>query len=224
VQGEEYSSVITPDGQVLFAAWRGSSGMYRVSLFGGKERTLPFAAGVPKLQPWSVSGDGRWLAVGGDGKDRADLGVIDLRVEPYTVTWIADSRFTELRATFSPTNGHIAYESDQLGRADVWVMTFSEGRTQSAAPVSRDGGQNPFWSRDGRILYFTTGTKLMAADVAAGNPVRASSPREVLDLKDTSVFGIAPDGRFIAVRRERVPVTRLEIILDWTEEIRQRVK
>ncbi|CAN5686257.1 hypothetical protein BH24ACI5_BH24ACI5_20170 [soil metagenome] len=224
VQGEEYSSVITPDGHVLFAAWRGSSGMYRVSLFGGKERTLPFAAGVPKLQPWSVSGDGRWLAVGGDGKDRADLGVIDLRVEPYTVTWIADSRFTELRATFSPTNGHIAYESDQLGRADVWVMTFSEGRTQSAAPVSRDGGQNPFWSRDGRILYFTTGTKLMAADVAAGNPVRASSPREVLDLKDTSVFGIGPDGRFIAVRRERVPVTRLEIILDWTEEIRQRVK
>jgi Tol biopolymer transport system component len=224
VQGEEYSAVITSDNQVIFAAWRGVSGVYRVPLLGGREDLLKFASGVQNLQAWSISPDDRWLAVSGDGQDQSDLGIVDLTTTPHTVTWMVNSRFTERRGIFSPTGTHVAYESDQLGRTDVWVSRFSNGRMTAAVPVSRDGGIDAFWSRDGRALYYTSGSTLMKVDIGAGDTVTALPPRAVLDLKATRVFGIGPDGRFIAVRRERAPVTHLDVILNWTEEIRQRVK
>ncbi len=215
--------MILPDARVLFAAWRGVWGMYCVPLCGGKEEMLQFEKGAPNLQAWSVLPDGRWLAVSAD-RTLSDIGVIDLNASSHLVNWLANSRFTERRATFSLMGRDIAFESDQLGRTDVWVMNFSDGRGLTPVPVSRDGGLDPFWSRDGRTLYYTAGTKLMAADIEVAEPVRFGSPHGVLDLQSTHVFGIGPDGRFIAIKRERAPVTRLEIILNWADEIRQRIK
>ena len=223
VQGEEYNPVILADGSVLFAAWRGVWGMYRVPLIGGKEELLQFEKGVPNLQPWSVSPDRRWLAVTGDSRDLSDIGLVDLQANTRAVTWILNSRFTERRAVFSPAGSHLAFESDQLGKTDVWVTRFADGRVEPPVPVSRDGGLDAFWSRDGRTLYYTAGTKLMAADLDAADPVRFGAAREVLDLPHTRAFGVGADGRFMAIKRERAPVTRLDIIVNWTEEVRQRV-
>lgn len=198
--------------------------MYRLPLIGGKEEMLQFAKGVPNLQPWSISPDGRWLAVSGDSRDLSDIGVVDLEAQTPAVTWLLNSRFTERRATFSPSGRHLAFESDQLGKTDIWVTGFADGRVQPAVPVSRDGGLDAFWARDGRTLYYTAGTKLIAADLQALEPVRFGPPHEVLDLPHTHAFGLGADGRSIAIKRERAPVTRLDIILNWTDEIRQRVK
>jgi Tol biopolymer transport system component/tRNA A-37 threonylcarbamoyl transferase component Bud32 len=220
--GEEFSPVLMPDGRsVLFTAWRGDWGLYRVPLIGGVEQKLAFASEVTNLRPGSITVDGRWLAVSTDSPYVSDVGVVDLQKTPHTVRWLVQSRFTEQVPRFAPTGQHIAYESDQLGRTDVWVVPFADGTPGEPTPVSRDGGTNPFWSSDGKELYFTSGGRLFAVTVDGRDPVRLSSPRDVLDARDLAIITLVDGSRFLAVRHRHTPVTRLELVLGWLDEVRQ---
>ena len=105
---------------------------------------------------------------------------------------------------------------------DVWVVAFP-GDVRTPVPVSREGGSTPFWSAEGGTLYYTAGPKLFAATVTGAEPSRISEPRAILDASGLQVFGAAPDRRFLAVHWEETPVTRIEIVLNWTEELRKRI-
>jgi len=102
-------------------------------------------------------------------------------------------------------------------------MPMSATPTQPI-PVSRQGGENPFWSVDGQTLYYTAGESLMAVSVTRGAVPSFSEPRVVFTMPNVSVIGVAPNGKFMAVQRTREPVTRLEILLNWVEVLKQRVR
>jgi hypothetical protein len=148
--------------------------------------------------------------------------VLDLQTEPLAPRWLFDTAFTQDQPVFSPRGGVLAYVSNQLGQRDVWVVAFP-GDARTTVPVSREGGTAPFWSPDGRSLYYSVGSKLFAATVDAAEASRISEPRAILDATGLQVFGAAPDGRFLAVQREEDPVTRIEIVLNWTDELRRRL-
>jgi Tol biopolymer transport system component len=226
VRGEEYSPAVSHDGRiVIFAAWREKWGIYRTSTLAAAEVPLAVPA-TRAIRAWSISADGRWLAVTDDvpggAFDRlgADIGVVDLDSKTQEPRWLTATSFREDQPSFSPDGTRLAFVSNQLGRADIWVRRVAEADAGQAMPVSRDGGMTPLWSSDGRTLYYTAGTALMAAALSADG--RFAEPRKVLDLPNLSVVGVAPDGRFLAERRTREPVTRLEIILNWLQAIDQR--
>jgi len=79
------------------------------------------------------------------------------------------------------------------------------------------------WSHDGNTLYFETQGKLFEVSLIGTSPLRVSEPREVLDLDGATVFGIGPDGRFIAQRGESRRVTRLEVIVNFHREVAERL-
>jgi serine/threonine-protein kinase len=226
VRGEEYRPAVSHDGSlVFFSAWRENWGFYRASTLGeGEVRLVPPLARAFRAS--SVSRDGRWLAVTDDvpggAFDRlaSDIGVIDLTAKAIEVRWLTATPFREDEPVFSPDGGRIAYVSNQLGRADIWVTAFPQKAGDQPVPVSRDGGMDPFWSPDGRTLYYTGAGALLAS--SSGGDGRFSEPRKVLDLPDLTVIGSAPDGRFLALRRAREPVTRLEIIVNWLEALDQK--
>ncbi len=61
----------------------------------------------------------------------------------------------ELDARFSPDGRWIAYVSDESeGEPQVFVSRWPA--PTSRAQISRTGGTNPRWSRDGRSLFFWT--------------------------------------------------------------------
>jgi eukaryotic-like serine/threonine-protein kinase len=225
MRGEEYGPAVVYDGSlVFFSAWRESWGFYSTSTLGGGElRLVPPIARA--FRAWSVSRDGRWLAVTDDvpggAFDRlgSDMGVVDLTAKAIEVRWMTATPFREDQPAFSPDGTRIAYVSNQLGRPEVWVMAFPQKPGDQASPVSRDGGMNPFWSPDGGTLYYAGGGALMASSLGGGG--RFSEPRKVIDLSNLTVVGAGPDGRFLAVRRTREPVTRLEIIVNWLQTLDQ---
>jgi hypothetical protein len=224
--GEEHNPVISPDNRsVIFKSWRAKASLSRMPLTGGAEDVL-VPAGDPAPVPWSFSSDGRWLAISGGGgeQERNDIGVIDLQASALTVQWLARTPFIESQPIFSPKAGLIAYVSDQLGQPDIWITAFPVKDGQSPIPVSREGGIEPVWSSDGRTLYFAAGAKLLAVTIEPGDQLKVSAPRDVMTLKDLTIFGAAPDGRFLAVRRDRTPVTRIDFVLNWSEELKQKVK
>jgi Tol biopolymer transport system component len=229
-RGEEYSPMISADGAtVFFSAWREKWSVSRVSTLGGQEVTLAVPAARP-VRLWSITADGRYVAVSDDvpggafDRSAADIGVIDLAAKTLEPRWLTSTPAREDQPIFSLDGTRTAFVSNQLGRRDVWVTSFpaSEGRTPK--PVSREGGTDPFWSADGRTLYYSAGGMLLAVTSAAGDGGTFSSPRTMFALPNLTAVGVAPDGRFLALRRTRTPVTHLNVLLNWTTELMHRVR
>jgi hypothetical protein len=85
-----------------------------------------------------------------------------------------------------------------------------------------NGGQRPFWSRDGRTLYFNAGTMIMAATIT-DQPTVAVTRRDSLFqasvVPDALNMTVLPEGRgFVAAvdpeRQVAVPYS-LTLITNW---------
>ena len=134
------------------------------------------------------------------------------------------SRFREQSPRFSPVVPLLAYESNETGRSEIWLRRVPGDASEPPLRVSREGGEAPVWSRDGRTLYFHNGTWLMESRVTAAPELHAAEPRQVLELDNTRVHDVGKDGRFLAVHLpEEPPVTRLEVVFNWFEELRRLV-
>ncbi len=181
--GPDNTPVWTPDGKrILFASqrmegfnnlfWQPSDGT------GQPERLLESPTGQ---LPQAVSPDGTRLVfrqtAGGDLDTLSLVG--DRRVTPLLHT-----PFVELNAEVSPDGRWLAYQSNDSGVNEVYVRPFPNadgGKWQ----ISAGGGANPLWSRDGRELFFQSGTdaqrRLMAAPIAAGAAFSAGTARTLFE-------------------------------------------
>lgn len=152
--------------------------------------------------PGSWSPDGRTLAFveqrPGSGRD---IWLLGQAREP--TPW-ADSTSDESAPRFSPDGRSIAYVSDASGRAEVFV------RAGDAPPpghqVSREGGMEPVWARDGRTLFYRAFGRLMSVPVIDTAPFRVGPVREVFagavqpgTFDSANYDVISGSGRFVMV-------------------------
>ena len=148
-----------------------------------------------------------------------------------------DSIFAEgpspQHAVFSPDGKWLAYHSFETARTDVWVQPFpsSSGPQQ----VSKDGAFLPFWSWDGKELFFNSRAGgLVAVDVRTQPgftfglpvpiPVRFFTPAPTLPRN----IDVTPDGkRFVAVvapdQSGTLAAQQLQVVLNWFSELQQKV-
>jgi serine/threonine-protein kinase len=127
----------------------------------------------------------------------------------------------EERACFHSSGNWIAYQSDESGRDEVFVIPFPGRGT--VIPISTDGGTHPTWSRDGGELFFRSRDSMMVVDIQTEPRFQASSPRALFEDKHTW-YDVAPDGRFVMVTSapDDVPV-RLVMVTNWFEELNRLV-
>jgi hypothetical protein len=137
-------------------------------------------------------------------------------------------------ARFSPDGRWVAYESNESGRQDVWIRAFDpEGpRLGAKWQVSTDGGKDPLWSPDGRVLYYeSVNRRLIAVDVRmpAGDPYaltlgerRVQLDLEALDARSSGdqSYDVAPSGAgFILVQADARGAEEVRVVLDWLDEL-----
>src|ERR1700676_5576985 len=93
------------------------------------------------------------------GKVPSQASVQVRKAEPFLRT-----PFNEGAARFSPDGRWLAYISDESGRFEVYVQSYPGpgGKWQ----ISTEGGTEPVWTRNGRELFYRSGDKMMAVDVA----------------------------------------------------------
>lgn len=143
------------------------------------------------------------------------MGLICGRSKPTATN--RDIEFDEQELAFSPKGDWLAYESNESGRKEVYVVTFPEIGVRRK--VSDDGGIEPKWSQDGSSLYYQARTKLKRIDVR-GNSF--SSPRVVLDgVVDD--WQLTPDGRGIVTKGKGDPV-ELRLSLNWHLELQNAAR
>ena len=72
-----------------------------------------------------------------------------------------------------------------------WVHAEHEGARAAASPRQLSGRGVAYWTdgRDERILYVTTGYRLVALDAKTGSRIPSFGKDGIVDLKDDAVFG-----------------------------------
>ncbi|MCH7826066.1 MAG: protein kinase [Acidobacteria bacterium] len=228
-RGDNHAPIWSPDGQkVAYGSERGGPlRLFWVAADGsGEEEEL--LAGENSLVPNSWSPDGRLLAYTEiHPSTRGDVWVLSLDGDRTTRQFLA-SEHDEREAAFSPDGSLLAYVSDEAGRYGVYVQPYpGPGRKLQ---ISTGGGSQPVWSRDGKTLYYRSGDRMMAVRVDA-ETVSAEPPRELFEerldegyIYHPRVYDVAiDDSGFIAARAEWDSITRVNVILNWFEELKQRV-
>src|SRR3954471_11961665 len=74
----------------------------------------------------------------------------------------------------------------------IWVYSLREGARAANAPRQLSGRGVSYWSDnrgDDRILFVTTGYRLVALNAQTGAPIQSFGKNGILDLKDGVVYG-----------------------------------
>jgi Tol biopolymer transport system component len=162
---EEWVSVWSPDTrQIVFSRRRESFDLYKIGSSGGRgEEQVSFDM-AHNEHPSSWSPDGRFLLfvrtlVAGSSQR-------ELWVQPMdggSATKLADAPFSTGPGQFSPDGRFVAYESNESGRLEVYVVPFPNagGKWQ----VSTGGGSWPRWRNMREILYLGADRQLIATSV-----------------------------------------------------------
>ena len=126
----------------------------------------------------------------------------------------------------SPDGRWLAYVSNESGREEVYVRPLAPSGGRVA--VSSGGGGEPLWSRDGRRLFYRSGSALMVADIATtpqptvgARTVLFEGPFETDGLHPN--YDVLPDGTGFIMIRTNDESRRLVLVMNWVAELRQRL-
>ena len=141
-----------------------------------------------RQSPVSISPDGRFLSF--DQKNletRDDAWVLSLDGSARTQP-VAQSRFGEGSAKFSPDGRWIAYASDESGKSEVYVQPFPGPGPK--VQISNGGGFDPVWRRAGGEIYYRAEDKMMAASITTAAQLEVSAPRQLWEGNVLERFGV----------------------------------
>ncbi len=228
---DDLTPVWTHDGQnILFSSNR--NGAYEVfikSAGGADEEKLLLSDGKNELYPTGVTRDGRFVILSRRLPNaKWDLYYADLHGDKKPLALLA-TEFNEWLGEFSPDGRWLVYQSDESGKYEVYVRPFPGGGGKWQ--ISTGGGQGPFWSRDGRNIFYESGTgKLTSVKVQLGDQTLSTGiPEPLFDLagrEQFTVYDQSPDGiRFVAQlaagERSTNPVT---LVINWPRELKQHAR
>jgi len=228
-KGSNHIAIWTPDGRRLaFSSDReGAHNLFwKMADGGGAAERL--TASDYHQDPASWSPDGKTLAYAEAHPETSeDIWLLHVDGEFQEVPFL-QTEFSERRPMISPNGRWLAYESNESGQFEVYLLPFPDGGRKS--PISTDGGTEPAWAPNGGELFYRNGGKLMVVDVESEPEFRAGRPRLLFEgpFVLSGGFGspdyqISPDSqRFLMLkRRPQSPRNQIHVILNWFEELKQ---
>jgi eukaryotic-like serine/threonine-protein kinase len=233
-EGSNKGPVWTPDGKkITYSSERVGAtnfGIYCKAADGsGVEERLTTSTSEQLPQSWSP--DGRFLAFTQfDPKTQGDIWLLPMDGDRQPRPFLKTPAYEE-RPAFSPDGRWLAYGSSESGLGEVYVQAFPGpgGKWQ----ISSGSGEFPVWARNGRELFYYSGSRLMSVAVATQPTFTASTARPLFEGRPTTLsadvtalYGIAPDGQhFIMAKGAEAEFgsRQVQVVLNWMEELKRRV-
>ena len=131
--------------------------------------------------------------------------------------------FEKEEVRFSPDGRYVSMISDESGQREAYVTAYPGPGERIR--ISTGGAKSPRWSRDGRELFYLSGSRrLMSVGVRTAPSLELGAPQPLFDLEGRwgwLTFDVSPDGkRFLAVVPEVVAdELPLSVIANWTAEV-----
>jgi dipeptidyl aminopeptidase/acylaminoacyl peptidase len=168
----------------------------------------------------SWSPDKKWLSA----YDYTSTNGTDCFVLPLDSGEIKQISFTkanELNGQFSPDGRWLAFQSDESGRYEIYVVSFPI--PESKRQISNDGGMIPRWDRDGKFIYYFSGGYIIAQPVELSNEFKIGKPVKLF-LANASDFNLSPDGQKFYLVRNNIKRSNppLNLITNWFQELENK--
>ena len=130
-------------------------------------------------------------------------------------------------ATFSPDAKWMAYDSDESGRSEIYVVPFPS--QSSKWQISTNGGSRTWWVGHGdstELLYLDSQSRLVSAPVRTQGSQLSVGTAQVLlggkSLANTGCIDITRDGQRIMLSQPQSNAnTALTLLLNWTAELKK---
>ena len=213
---------------ILFASRRTGAWDLFITAADGSGEARSFLTGLQgtALGPhWSS--DGQYLVYYSHGNRSRDLWRYALHENRPPEILLA-TRFEEALAQISPDGRHVAYQSNESGRLEIYVRRFPGG--EGKWPVSTSGGRHALWSGTGDELFYMTGNTLMVVPVKtspdfwAGMPQALFTAQVQVDVSSANFrrYDVSGDGqRFVVVQtvEEAEQATQtITVVENWAKE------
>ncbi len=212
----------SPDGR--YVAYNSGAGIVRKPANGlGAEEVLLRTNKLSFPKSWSP--DGRFLMYAEvNPRIGADLLAIAVNGDrkPFAVV---QTPANEDQEQFSPDGHWVAYTSNASGLSEIYVIPFPPSSNGGKWLVSRGGGVQPRWRRDGKeLFYISPDWKMMAVEVKTQPMFQAGIPRTLFqtEMADTGIrtgplsWDIAPDGkRFLIISESSSEAPAIDVALNW---------
>ena len=222
----------TPDGRsVTFVSDRAGVGQSSVYLHraDGSAMAEQLVHHESPIAEAFVTPDGEWLVTRTEWSQARDV-LVGFRLpgDSQPVPLVV-SRARKLAPSLSPNGRWLAYDSNESGRDEVYVVPFPN-TGDARAQVSTTGGIDAIWARDGRGLFYrSVNNELVGVEIVPG-PTFTMGERNVLfSMEDyagptPTHYDVTRDGRFLMIRR-RAADQGLELIVveNWFEELKAKV-
>ena len=223
------STRLTSAGNAVFPQWSPTGDAVVYSIIAGSPPALRLQSlnsqTAEELVPrgsvqlaWEWSRDGEYLLY----SDGNDLFALPMRGERKPVP-IASNSGTIEWARFSPDRKWIAYDAQEGGGSQVYVIPFqSQGERR---PVSTQGGSRPRWRDDGRELYYVAPDRtIISVPVTPGAALQLGTPTPLFHANPLADVGYAPspDGQRFLVNSADTGFQPPTVVLNWPTEVKAK--
>ena len=207
---------------------------YILSLESGNPGTPLLNDGKEALAVWSISANGRFLAV---RRNPLTTGINGKKVQTDQLALIdmIENREIEIPMVgtgnwgmaVSPDGSAVVYTSPVSGEYQNYLQPVPP--TGVRYQVSRVGGaEEPRWSRDGTKIYYRSGQRIMVVDVQLEPEIVLGEPRVFYQGSFVNVGGrsydINPDGTRALVIKGPVDTARsIRLITNWLDKVERIV-
>jgi Tol biopolymer transport system component len=137
--------------------------------------------------------------------------------------------FHEGSARFSPDGRFLAYESNESGKLEVYVVPYSGSSDRWT--ISSGGGAEPVWSPTGKELFYRNGDEMISVEINADGEFTVGESRRLFrkpnhasrEYSSRAQYDVSPDGQsFLMIRLDPGSVpTKINIVLNWLEELKR---
>jgi serine/threonine-protein kinase len=229
-----YSGIWTPDGKnVVYGTESTEANSIWMQPADGSRSPEPLTKTAEgRLFPEAFSPDGKQLLVAG-GLPSVDISVLSIGASATPQQLLA-TKYNEYNARISPDGRWMAYQSDESGRFEIYVRPFPDvnsGRWQ----ISTEGGTRPLWNKNGcELFYFLPPGTMMSVPVETETSFKAGIPGVLFKGEywaglNRTQYSVTPDGqRFLMIKDlaskpEGAGIPQIDIVLNWFEELKERV-
>jgi serine/threonine protein kinase len=224
-KADDLNPVWSPDGsRIAYSSARKAPGLrdlfWKAAGGAGAEELVLENGDNKALEDWSP--DGKLLLFNVSSQSIAAVPVSGDR-KPFLVL---KAEFKQDHGRVSPDGHWIAYVSRESGRDEIFVQNFppSGGKWQ----ISNTGATEPSWRRDGKEIYFVSGSKFKAVEVkSSGGNFEAGIPKDLFDVQldptnRRNRYVAAPDGqRFLFVTvPQRLDTVPFVVVQNWQSALK----